>query len=585
VRGSREWVLRWCAVVLGCALVAGVGFLAIHGAGPKARAADPTSPAAGTDPAGDRRDPEKTRTPSPAAAAMPDQPNIVMVMADDMRVDDLAFAPHLRRLIARHGVSFENSFSPFPLCCPARASFLSGQYAHNHKVLWHDPPFGYGAFDDSRTLATSLHRAGYRTGFIGKYLNHYGKDLSKVTGAPSYTYVPQGWDDWRGAIENPGNAPFHGDTYNYYDTPFNVNGVVDNRYRGVYQSNVIGDFSVDMAHRFSHKRKPFFIYVNYVAPHHGDPQDPTFPRGVLDRTGRPIPLVTPAVPDSVRGRFDRRIRRGAGIAREGEPVEVDRTDKPPEIQKRSFRLTREARTALRDATRRRAEAVYVMDRNIARLVRQLKRTGEWRRTVFMFTSDNGLIMGEHGFGMTKVRAYEPSLRVPLLVTGPGLRTAQKRYDPISTVDLTATLLDLGDARAPRPADGISRLSTLLEGDQGWTTPVVTEAIRTSGGNDPAFTDRRTTIGIRVSRYSYTRYRDGTAELYDLATDPRQDTNVADAGEYADVRSALDRIWPRLKNCKAARCRTPLPAVLAADPTTNCADTERYWSAIRAAYGW
>ncbi|MDN5744895.1 MAG: sulfatase [Nocardioidaceae bacterium] len=579
MRLSRVWALRWCAVGLGCAVLVGVGVLRIDESAPKARAANPASRSVGTEPATEA--PEPTASP---AAAMPDQPNVVMVMADDMRVDDLAYMPRLHRLIAQHGVSFENSFSPFPLCCPARASFLTGQYAHNHKVLWHEPPFGYGSFDDSRTLATSLQRAGYRTGFIGKYLNRYGRDRSLVAGVPSSTYVPQGWDDWRGAIENPGDAAFHGDTYNYYDTPFNVNGAIDNRYRGVYQSKVVGDFSVDMADRFAKGRKPFFMYVNYVAPHHGDPRDPSFPWGVPDRTGRQIPVVAPAVPDNVRGTFDRRIRRGAGIAREGEPVEVDRLDKPPEIQKRTFRLTREARVALREAPRRRAEAVYVMDRNIARLVSRLKRTGEWRRTVFMFTSDNGMIMGEHGFGMTKVRAYEPSLRVPLLVTGPGLRTAQKRYDPISTVDLTATLLDLGGARAPHPADGVSRVPTLLNGDRGWTTPVVTEAIRTSGGHDPAFTDRRTTIGIRVSRYSYTRYRDGSAELYDLAADPRQDSNVADASRYADVRTALDRIWPRLKDCDGAQCHVPLPKVLTADPATNRADTELYWSAIRAAYG-
>ncbi|WP_278259514.1 sulfatase/phosphatase domain-containing protein [Nocardioides convexus] len=122
-----------------------------------------------------------------------------------------------------------------------------------------------------------------------------------------------------------------------------------------------------------------------------------------------------------------------------------------------------------------------------------------------------MIIGEHGLGMTKVRAHEPSLRVPMLITGPGLRTAQKRYDPISTVDLTATILDLGDAKAPVLADGSSRVKTLVDGDQGWTTPIVTEAVFTARGRDPLFTDLRTTIGIRTSRYSFTRYRGGQAE--------------------------------------------------------------------------
>jgi N-acetylglucosamine-6-sulfatase len=189
-------LVRTLSAAVGAVLaIALVVTLVITSSGPGSQA-DPDAPTAAptttVPPA-----PEPTESGQPAA--LPDQPNVVVVMADDMRVDDLEFAPHLRRLVAEQGVTFENSFSPFPLCCPARASFLTGQYAHNHKVFWHEPPFGYGAFDDSRTLATALQDAGYRTGFIGKYLNRYGIDDSKVTGAPSYSYVPEGWTDWRGS--------------------------------------------------------------------------------------------------------------------------------------------------------------------------------------------------------------------------------------------------------------------------------------------------------------------------------------------------------------------------------------------------
>ncbi|KRB77397.1 hypothetical protein ASE01_11820 [Nocardioides sp. Root190] len=520
------------------------------------------------------------------ASAMPKQPNVVLVMADDMRVDDLAFAPNLRKLIAEHGVSFENSFAPFPLCCPSRASFLTGQYAHNHKVWWHDPPYGYGAFDDSRTIATSLKDAGYRTGFIGKYLNRYGLARSKVTGEPSARYVPNGWDDWRAAVEPPGESEIHGNTYDYMDTPFNVNGTIDNNYRGVYQTDVIGDMSVDMSRRFARGKKPFFMYVNYIAPHHGQPNPPDEPTYVEDEDGHEVHVVTPAVPDWVRGRFDDRIERASGVARTGEEIELDVSDKPRELQKRIQPLGEEAKDALRFATRRRAEAVYVMDRNIARLVAELQRSGAWEDTVFAFTSDNGMIIGEHGLGMTKVRAQEPSLRVPLLVTGPGLRAKeQKRYDPISTVDLTATILDLADAAASHTPDGQSRVTSLLEGDQGWSTPVVTEAVFTSRGKDPAFTDLRGTIGIRTSRYSYTRYKSGETELYDLVEDSREDTNVADDPAYAEVRAALDALWPRIKDCAGTECSVELPKELTATPATNRDNTVAYWTAITAAYGW
>lgn len=569
----------WGAVVA-IVVVAGLTLVLIAHAGRSTPSSKPAEP--------DFSGPVPTAVATDAGTqptTLPKQPNVVLVMSDDMRTDDLAFAPNLRKLIAEHGVTFENSFSPFPLCCPARASFMTGQYAHNHKVWWHDPPYGYGAFDDSRTIATAMHDAGYRTGFIGKYLNRYGLARSKVTDEPSARYVPNGWDDWRAAVEPPGDSDIHGNTYDYMDTPFNVNGEIDNRYRGVYQSDVIGDFSVDMAKRFARRPQPFFMYVNYVAPHHGVPNASDEPDVVQDEDGHELSVVTPAVPDWVKGKFDKRITRASGIAKTGEKVETDISDKPKALQQRYQPEGEEAEEALLYATRRRAEAVYVMDRNIARLVAELQRSGEWENTVFAFTSDNGMIIGEHGLGMTKVRAHEPSLRVPMLVTGPGLRTAQKRYDPITTVDLTATILDLGDARAPHLADGTSRVKTLVEGDQGWTAPVVTEAVFTARGRDPLFTDLRTTIGIRTSRYSYTRYRGGEAELYDLAEDAREDENVADAPAYAAVRAALDDLWPRVKDCQGRQCVPTLPPLLLAAPAQNATDTEAYWTAFDAAYGW
>lgn len=573
-------VVRIWYVAIGVGLVLGLAVTLLAGAGERRTGTAPTGPAIGAPTA------SAVAVEGEHPALLPDQPNVVVVMADDMRVDDLAFAPGLRRIVAEHGVTFENAFAPFPLCCPSRASFLTGQYAHNHGVWWHEPPYGYGAFDDARTVATSLRAAGYRTGFVGKYLNRYGLDPSKVTGEPSATYVPEGWDDWRGAVEPPAGSGIHGNAYDYMDTPFNVNGTIDNRYRGVYQTDVIGDLSVDMSRRFARGRKPFFMYVNYVAPHHGQPVPADQPRDVQDEDGRDVTVVTPAVPDRVRGRFDRTIDRASGVARTGEPVETDRSDKPGKLRERLHSFGDEAKDALRFATRRRAEAVFVMDRNIARLVAELRRSGEWERTVFVFTSDNGMLIGEHGFGMTKVRAHEPSLRVPVLVTGPGLRAGERRYDPISTVDLTATILDLADAEPPLRPDGVSRLRTLVEGDEGWRTPIVTEAVFTGRGRDPQFTDLRSTIGIRVSRYSYTRYRGGAAELYDLVEDPREDRNVADDPSYADVRAALDELWPALKDCAGvAACNPVLPPILGAPPKENRAHTDAYWDEIRAAYGW
>lgn len=511
------------------------------------------------------------------------RPNIVVVMADDMRVDDLRFAPQLRHLVKAHGLTFANSFAPYPLCCPNRASFLTGQYAHNHGVFWHAPPYGYASFDDSRTLATALSAAGYHTGFVGKYLNGYGQMRSRVSGLPSYRYVPRGWDAWRAAIEQaPG---VHGGTYSYFDIAFNANGHVDNSHRGQYSSGVIGDISIAMERRFAQGGRPFFMYVNYVAPHTGVREKGDPPLIVADRSGRRWDFGTPGRPTWVRGRFNAVIHRAAGMPRGGGPAEARISDKPM-----SFRSvpepTRRERRLMRDITRQRAEAVYVMDLHIGRLIRQLQRSHEWADTVFMFTSDNGFYLGEHRHRTGKIRAHEPSLRVPFLVTGPGMRRHGHRYDPISTVDVTATILDLANARPPHPPDGVTRLPTMRHGDQGWTTAVVDESA--VPGRLPrvrGFDDVRTSIGLRTARYSLMVNRREGDELYDLARDPLENHNVIHSARYLPVRRLLHREWLALRNCAHRVCQAPLAAGLRAGPAAEARLTRRYWRAVDAEYGW
>ena len=121
-------------------------------------------------------------TPEPPAVQEPKQarPNVLVIEADDMRWDDLRLMPNVRRLLQRRGLTFENSFAPYPLCCPSRASFLTGEYAHNHHVYSHEDPFGFASFHDRRTIATVLQKAGYQTALVGKYLNGYGQQPVRV---------------------------------------------------------------------------------------------------------------------------------------------------------------------------------------------------------------------------------------------------------------------------------------------------------------------------------------------------------------------------------------------------------------------
>src|SRR4029078_7014823 len=147
-----------------------------------------------------RRDPQPPRrhvSVAPLVGAH-DRPNVLVIMTDDARNDDLRFMPHVRHLIGDQGVRFTNTFSPQPLCCPARASFVTGQYSHNHHVWSQAPPYGFQALNDASTLPVWLHDAGYDTSFLGKYLNGYGVQRLR-TGGPSLRYVPPGWTDWRGS--------------------------------------------------------------------------------------------------------------------------------------------------------------------------------------------------------------------------------------------------------------------------------------------------------------------------------------------------------------------------------------------------
>lgn len=524
------------------------------------------------------------------AAARP--PNIVVIMADDMRVDDLRFMPRTRRHLARHGIEFTNSFSPNPLCCPARASFLTGQYSHNHKVYSHKAPWGFRSFDDSYTMPTALKASGYKTALVGKYVNGYGTQRSVVSGGPSARYVPNGYTDWYAALDTTPGSPASS-TYDYRNVAYSHNGRIDASHRGEYSTNGIGRISRRLIVKYSRGDAPFFVYASYVAPHFGGPREPDDPASFRAPNGSLLEFKTPARPVWVRGKFDRVLERAAGIPRGGGPTESDMSDKPRHLRNRP-ELGPRARAAVLESARQRAESLFVLDLEVNRTVQTLKAAGEWDNTVLIFTSDNGYFLGEHRYPAGKGTVYEPSIRVPLLLTGPGLRTGEKRHDPITTVDLTATITDLGNATGRLtgryPIDGQSRLSTLFSGDQGWRTPVVTEGhiwsrIDRDLAHELGFQGNgRSFIGIRTARYSYVRYIRGDEELYDLATDANQLTSVHSKPAFAAVKTALVEAWTAYRNCRGASCRTPLPASLQADALPLRELTLSFWKQVQARYG-
>jgi arylsulfatase A-like enzyme len=231
----------------------------------------------------------------------------------------------------------------------------------------------------------------------------------------------------------------------------------------------------------------------------------------------------------------------------------------------------------------------VLDREVGRLVRELKATHEWGNTILMFTSDNGYFMGEHRRRTGKIMAQEPSLRVPFLVTGPGMRQEANRYDPISTVDITATIIDIAKAKRFRHyvGDGMSKQATFFRGDQGWTVPVQDEGRvindTLDAANAPGFDDPRNSIGIRTPRYSFIEYRTGEMELYDLKRDPNQLHSMTLNPAYATRLNALVQLWWQFKDCKGRGCHAVMPSALRATKTQERLLTERYWAGVNARY--
>lgn len=556
---------RAAALALLTALVGGV--LAVGVTGPGA-AAPSTPPAAAA--------------PAPTAPARPD---VLVVEADDMRADDLQWMPRTRALLERRGLVFTNSFAPNPLCCPSRSSFLTGRYSHNTGVLTHELPYGWASFDDRVTLATALRSTGYRTSMIGKYLNGYGvqelRPHHRGSGL-SGRYVPPGWTRWMGAIDF-GNARLSkrlgvtGGTYNYARLAQNVDGVPRTT-RG-YSTTVTGEQVRRTLDGFSRGRAPWFVWWTPVAPHFGGPPEPDDPDLVVESSGSRGRLVTPARPAWVRGSLDARLTRAPGIRADG-TTEAVVADKPAWMQRPE--LGAEERAGVLESARQRAEALLVLDQEVATTLARLWRTPRGRAAYVVLTSDNGYYLGEHRQPQGKGTLLEPSLRVPLLVAGPGVPVGV-RHDPVTTIDLAPTILGWTGGRLPG-LDGVDLAPTITDGDQGWTRPVLTEGrmrfALPSDGTDPGLTMH----GLRLGGWSLTRYATGEVELYDMADDPLQLRNVADDPAYAAERRRLLGVLADLQDCRGTACTRPLPDDLALGPARTRAVTLAQQRATEEYYG-
>ncbi len=515
---------------------------------------------------------DPARPPDVVPAA---RPNVLFVMVDDMRDDDLRFMPQVRRLIGAQGVRFRNAFSPYPLCCPARASVLTGLYTHNHRVYTVGEDYGFHAFDDRRTLATTLGRAGYANVYLGKYLNRYGIDPPHhARRGNSLHYVPPGWEMWRASFDGgvAPDDPNRGSTYAYDDTTLSFDGRGFQPLEGRYQSVAYGEIARHVVRNRAASDQPFLLYLSFTAPHSGGPAEPDDPPPSRLRNGETYIWRTPARPPHVRGLLDPFIQAAPGASWR----DPDISDKPAYLRGLP-RLRAADRRALVEVTRQRAEALTVVDRQVGELMRTLEDTGELDRTLVVFTSDNGYFLGEQRMRLGKVFPHQSSLRVPLVMRGPGIPAGEVRRDPFTSIDFLPTIAEATGAELEREVDGVSLWDVARHGDAGWTRGILTETAllnhpprRTDEAGEPVprggRRDIRFLLGIRTHRYLYVDVAHQRDELYDLRHDPRQYENLVDAPEYAETGRLLAGVLAGLRSCRAASCTAPLPPALQWHPS-------------------
>jgi N-acetylglucosamine-6-sulfatase len=440
----------------------------------------------------------------------PAQPNVVLVMSDDQTADSMRYMDAVNTHVGDAGATFDNSFASFPLCCPSRATYLTGQYPHNHGVLANQAPDGgFAKLDSSNTLPVWLQQAGYHTAHIGKYLNGYEQfpDLE-----------PAGWSEWYGSTR----------TYRFYDYTLNENGnlVTYGTSAEQYQADVYTNKAVEFIDRRAPEQQPFFLSVAYLAPHSGGPNVNPQPPADCASTAKPAPRHANA--------FD-----SEPLPRPASFNEEDVSDKPQEIQALPG-LTADDVANIEREYRCRIESLLAVDEGVARIIDALARSGELANTVLIYTADNGFFHGEHRIPGGKHRLYEPSARVPLLIRGPGIPANVNVADLAVNADLAPTILDAAGATAGLPIDGRSLLGAAENPGRLLGRTILIET--------------RNYSAVRTARYKYAVHDSGEVELYDLENDPDEVQSLHADPAFDQLESTLASLLSNLQSCSGASCQ-------------------------------
>jgi arylsulfatase A-like enzyme len=511
------------------------------------------------------------------AVAKP-RPNIVVIQTDDQTLTEMLATwvtatgtearvmPNVLDRIGARGISFTRYYASYPLCCPSRATLLSGRYAHSNGVISNDAPRGgWPGYKRKaifrHNLAVWLQRAGYRTIHVGKFLNNYGG----ATKADPTTEVPPGWDEWQTFASDNASRLFYG-------YRLNVNGALtdpigDPNYDRTsgkddpgcpnsppllggcnYAGDVLTQRAVDQI-AASAPGRPFYLQVDYNAPH-GDPRPPIGPEPATRHYDSAVNTPLPRPRSFNEGNI---------------------TDKPSFI--------RDAAPPLDDATTRRIvveyqkslESLRSVDEGVGRIFSALNAVGEVGRTYVFFISDNGFYLGEHRLERAKFLPYEPAIHLPLLVRGPGIGKGIRSGELVANIDLAPTILQLARARATKRYDGRSLVRFWKRTGLRTRRPILLESFAKAtdvdgdGIPDGQPPPRRPAgisiaaplenyLGVRLGPYKYIEYETGDRELYDLSKDPFELNSRHADRRYDRVQRFLKNQINRLEGCVGRECK-------------------------------
>ncbi|MCH8119281.1 MAG: sulfatase [Planctomycetes bacterium] len=440
-----------------------------------------------------------------------DRPNVVIIMTDDQRWDCMSCeghpflkTPNMDR-IAKEGARFANMFVTTSLCSPSRASFLSGLYAHTHKVTnnFTDYPA------DLPSYPIRLQQSGYETAYIGKW--HMGEQSDERR---------PGFDYW---ITHKGQGK-------YYDTTFNING--ERTVKKGYYTHRVTDMAIDWLKQ-EHNR-PYLLIIGHKAPH-----TPFTPEKKYENIYDDVEINYPRTAFNLEGKpkwIQERLNTWHGIYG---PIFGFRKDFPD--------TSAESVLKFAEFVRAYTATIKSVDDSVGRVYQTLKELGRLDNTVLVFTSDNGFFLGEHG--MTDKRTmHEPSIRVPLLVRYPRLIRPGTVIDKmVMNVDLAPSILDICQAEPLTNIHGRSWKKLLAGHTSDWR-----KSLYYSYNYEKQFPYTPNVRGVRTDEWKYVHYPNGDnkpdrykAELYNLKNDPLETKNLIDDPKYAPKVTELKAELRRL----------------------------------------